>query len=217
MSDVSVKKRILWVALFIVAMAIVESAIVVYLRRLYYPDGFGFPLKPIDVSTYAIELAREAATVVMLCAVGVLAGRRFWERFAYFSVAFGIWDIFYYIWLKIFINWPASLFDWDILFLLPLPWIGPVIAPCSIAVIMIVVGFAIIRLTYRGVDFHPTRLTWILVLTGTAILLYSFMHDLNATIRFQMPQPYRYELLIIGDILYVLAYLHSHFRLRKSY
>lgn len=209
-------RTLLWVAFFGIAMAVVEAAIVVYLRKLYYPEGFSFPLKLIDVTTFVIELTREAATVVMLCAVGALAGRRFWERFAYFLVAFGVWDIAYYIWLKVFLGWPSSLLDWDILFLLPLPWIGPVIAPCSIAVIMIAVGLAIVRLVRRGFDFRPTRLSWILVLAATAILLYSFMHDWQATLHFQRPQPYLYGLLVIGDLLYIVAYIHSARHLRKS-
>lgn len=217
MSSASAKepRRILWVVLFSVAMAVVEAAIVVYLRQLYYPEGFGFPLKLIDLTTFVIELTREAATVIMLCAVGTLAGRCFWERFAYFLLAFGVWDIAYYLWLKIFVNWPASLFDWDILFLLPLPWIGPVIAPCSIAVIMIAIGLAIIRLHARGLGFRPTCLSWILVLAATGILLYSFMHDLPATLHFQWPQPYLYGLLIISDILYIIAYIHTAHHLRK--
>lgn len=212
----SERRPIVWVFLYALAMAVVEAAVVAYLRRLYYPEGFGFPLKPIDITTFVIELAREAATVVMLLIVGHLAARRFWERFAYFIFAFGVWDIAYYIWLKIFLNWPSSLLDWDILFLLPLPWIGPVIAPCSIAVIMIGIGLSIIHLHHRGFDFHPTRLAWILAIAATVILLYSFMHDLPATLHFRMPQPYLYGLLIFGELLYIMAYIHSARYLRKS-
>jgi len=38
-----------------------------------------------------------------------------------------------------------SLLDWDILFLLPLPWWGPVLAPVLIALLMIVWGDADLR------------------------------------------------------------------------
>ena len=58
----------------------------------------------------------------------------------YTAIAFGVWDIFYYVFLKIIYDWPKSLFDWDILFLLPLPWWGPVLAPVCIAALMIVWG-----------------------------------------------------------------------------
>ncbi|MBM3324458.1 MAG: hypothetical protein FJY66_02190, partial [Calditrichaeota bacterium] len=62
----SARGRILWVVCFSIAMAVVEAAIVVYLRRIYYPEGFHFPLKAIELATLCIELLREVATVVML-------------------------------------------------------------------------------------------------------------------------------------------------------
>jgi hypothetical protein len=37
-------KTIIWLAVFSMAMGYLESAVVVYLRKLYYPDGFKFPL-----------------------------------------------------------------------------------------------------------------------------------------------------------------------------
>ena len=94
---------------YAVAMAYLESAIVVYLRRLYYPRGFDFPLVIIDVPTLLIEVGRETATMVMLATVGVAAGRTKVGKWAYFLYLFGVWDIFYYIWLKVFLDWPASL------------------------------------------------------------------------------------------------------------
>ena len=65
--------------------------------------------------------------------VGGIAGRTRTTRLGYTAVAFGVWDICYYLFLKIMCDWPKSLFDWDILFLIPLPWWAPVIAPVSIA------------------------------------------------------------------------------------
>ena len=98
--------KILWVTVFAAAMAFVESAVVVYLRVIYYPEGFTFPLKLIMDDTIMVELYREIATLFILLAVAVLTGRRFWERFAWFMLTFGVWDIFYYIWLKVLISWP---------------------------------------------------------------------------------------------------------------
>src|SRR5215468_9782362 len=102
--------RTLWVVIaFSTAMAALESAVVVYLRALYYPDGFTVALRMIDERILSVELAREAATVLMLLGVAWLAGRNFKERLAYFLLSFAVWDIFYYVWLKAFIGWPASL------------------------------------------------------------------------------------------------------------
>ena len=117
MNELSYRMRLIYVMLFAVAMGYFEAAIVVYLRELYYPEGFSFPLTVPPVRLIIIELFREAATIIMLISVAALAARKFWERFGYFIILFGIWDIFYYISLKVTLNWPSTLFDWDILFL----------------------------------------------------------------------------------------------------
>jgi len=195
--------RIIWVAIFSIAMAFSESAVVVYLRAIFYPDGFTFPLKAMADNKILIEVFREAATIFMLTAVAYLAGKRLCERFAYFMLAFGIWDIFYYIWLKVLLDWPSSIFEWDVLFLIPLPWIGPVIAPVSISILMMIFALLIIYSCSKNVHFKAAPASYILALTGTVLILYSFMYDLDATLGLQMPKPYRYDLLVIGDVLYI--------------
>jgi len=198
-------RKITWILVFSIAMALVEAAVVVYLRALYYPEGFAFPLKIITVRHLIVELGREAATIFMLLSVAALSGKRFWEKFAYFIICFGFWDISYYLWLELALGWPSSLLDWDILFLIPLPWIGPVIAPVTIAIMMIVAGLLITALYKGGYNFRPSVLTWVLSIIGTLTILYSFMRDTGAGLHGQMPLPYRYDLLIAGEILYVLA------------
>ncbi len=111
------------------AMAYLESAVVVYLRMLYYPEGFTVLLKSMPLSVYFIELSRETATIVMLVVVARLALRPFWLRLSAFLFLFAGWDIFYYLWLYLLIHWPPSLKTRDILFLIPLAWIGPVWSP----------------------------------------------------------------------------------------
>lgn len=193
-------------------MAYVEAMAVVYLRELLYPEGFSFPLKLIPLNLIAMELFRELASIVMLVVVAAIAGKKFWERFGYFIILFGTWDIFYYVWLKVTIDWPSSLFDWDILFLMPIPWIGPVIAPVLVALLMVITGLSIISLFARGYTFRPTALAWVLSVFGTAALLFSFMRDTGATLYQQMPQPYMYGLLIVGLLLNLIAYLVSYRR-----
>ncbi|NOZ67734.1 MAG: hypothetical protein GXP46_00460 [Deferribacteres bacterium] len=212
MNNSSFRARIIWVIIFGVAMAFVESAIVVYLRAIFYPEGFRFPLKALVDYKILVEVMREAATIFMLLSVAYLAGRSLWERFAYFMLSFGVWDIFYYVWLKVLIDWPSSIFEWDILFLIPLPWIGPVIAPVSIAFLMIVFSMLILHSFEKGRGFRPSVSSHILALAGTLIILYSFMHDLGATLHQQMPEPYRYELLVAGDLLFIAAFIVSYMR-----
>jgi hypothetical protein len=202
----AVGHRLLWVAVFSVAFAFVEASVVVYLRALYYPEGFAFPLKLIVHQHLVVELVREAATIVMLIAVGWIAGRSVWERFAYFLISFGTWDVFFYIWLKATLGWPASMTDWDILFLLPAPWISPVIAPVLISTFMVCAGVAIALRIARDAHFRPNFWSWILALSGTAVLLWSFMRDADAALGESLPRPYRYELLVAGLVLYGAAF-----------
>jgi len=208
--------KLLWLTIFAIAMAFVESAIVVYLRAIYYPDGFRFPLKAITDYKIVVEVLREAATVFMLLSVTFLAGKNCWERFAYFMYSFGLWDIFYYVWLKAILNWPASLFDWDILFLIPIPWISPIIAPVSISLLMIIFSILILRLIHKGNNFKPTLFSIILALSGITLILYSFMYDVNATLHLQMPKPYHYGLLIGGNGLFIASFLTAYVRCRGN-
>jgi hypothetical protein len=100
-----------------VAMAFLEAAVVVYLQRALEIDPRAlFPLQDPAVTgdLAVIEVGREAATLLMLGAVGWLAGRSGFERLAWTAVAFGTWDIFYYAWLWAFIGWPSSLGTWDV-------------------------------------------------------------------------------------------------------
>lgn len=170
--------RWLTVACFAAAMAWVESAVVFYLRthvnRLvpYQPNPLPAvgPLGP-------VELVRELATLVMLFTVGVLAGRTWKARVGYMLVAFGLWDICYYGFLRLMCGWPKSLLDWDILFLLPLPWWGPVLAPMLIAALMIVWGTLASRFDRPARPTPMTRGVWLLNFAGVALALYVFMAD----------------------------------------
>jgi hypothetical protein len=174
----------LLVVAFAVAMAWVESASVYYLRVLvdrvdpYQPD----PL-PMRGVLGAVELVREAATLVMLLAVGTLAGRTWRARLGYSALAFGAWDIGYYVFLKLMSGWPASLFDWDILFLLPLPWWGPVIAPVCIALLMIVWGTLATQRRDRNPAEHLELRLWAFASAGITLALYVFMTDALRAVR----------------------------------
>lgn len=204
----SEKIQLLYVSLFGIAFGYVETSVVVYLRALYYPGGFSFPLKAMPAPHALVELFREFATIMMLVAVGLISGKNRWTRFSYFMIAFGVWDLFFYIWLKILLGWPTSLFDWDILFLIPIPWIGTVIAPCLISLLMIAAGVLIIR--HEEISpFHPPVIAWVAGCAGALSMLYTFMRDTNATIHFQLPEPYRYEILIAGMLLCIWALIRS--------
>jgi len=199
-----------WIFIFGIAMGFAEAAVVVYLRMIYYPGGFEFPLKLIADQDIIIEVYREMATIFMLLSFSALVGKSPFERFSCFIMSFGIWDIFYYVWLKVLLDWPATLFDWDILFLIPVPWIGPVIAPVSVSMLLILSGIIIATQFNNGRNMRFSLFSIILALTGSMVILYSFMYDTGATLQQQMPEPYRYELLVIGELLLIAAFSVSY-------
>ncbi len=146
--------RALTVIVFAVAMAYMEAAVVVYLQRALdiTPDQL-FPLRGPEMvgDLAAIEVGREFATLVMLAGIGWLTGRSWLERLAWAAVAFGVWDVFYYVWLWIFVGWPHSPGTWDVLFLIPVPWVGPVWAPVVVSAALVGFGLAAARRAERGV------------------------------------------------------------------
>jgi hypothetical protein len=133
--------------------------VVVYLRALFYPDGFIFPLADLawTRSILLTEVGREAATIVVIVTSCWLFGRNLRQRFAYFFVIFAVWDIFYYVWLKVLIDWPATLMDWDILFLIPMTWASPVLAPVLASLVML--GFAV-AIIQRDLQNKPIRVSY---------------------------------------------------------
>src|SRR4030042_2063929 len=151
-------KRFIVVVIFAAVFGYIESAVVVYLREIFYPAGFTFPLPnllafdPAQKYLLLTEIGREAATIAIILAAAYLFGRNRRQRFAYFMVIFAIWDIFYYVWLKVILDWPASIMDWDILFLIPVTWPSPVLYPVLVSITLIV--FAVVIL-YRGSPARP--------------------------------------------------------------
>ncbi len=171
-------KRWLVVSGYAVAMAWVEAAAVFYLRTLAGRiDPYQANPLPEVAGLSWVELVREAATLVMLAGVGLLAGRNWRSRRGYAAVAFGMWDIFYYVFLKLMTGWPHSLLDWDILFLLPLPWWGPVIAPIIIAGLMVVWGTLASQNDHGGRRSGFEWKPWLLNFVGVTLALSVFMAD----------------------------------------
>ncbi len=197
------------VTAYAAAMAWVESAVVFYLRTMinriepYQPN----PL-PVVGSLGMVELAREAATLIMLLTVGILAGRNWRSRLGYTAIAFGVWDICYYAFLKVMCGWPHSVWDWDILFLLPLPWWGPVIAPVSIALLMIFWGLLASQFDVQAPKLSSEWKPWALNFAGILLALYVFMldsirvaHQGVEVLRNVLPGRFEWPLFVIALLL----------------
>lgn len=206
--------------LFGISFGYVEASVVVYLRTVYdpirqklhpeRPAGELFPLIPADRLEEAapekswllgVEIAREAATILMLAAVAA-AGPTAW--LPAFAVAFGTWDLFFYVFLKVLLGWPASLLTWDILFLLPVPWAAPVLAPSIVS--MTIIGAGLLALS------RPTRVRpgqWFAMTLGGVLILASFMWDWRNLVAGGFPRPFAWTLFGAGELLGVAGFLHA--------
>jgi hypothetical protein len=201
---------------FAIAMAWVEAASVFYIRSLvdriepYQAD----PL-PMNAALGNVELWREAATLVMIVTLGMLAGRTWRHRAGYAALAFGAWDIFYYVFLRLISGWPRTLLDWDILFLVPLPWWGPVLAPVSIALVMILWGTLATQSDDAAPDSRWAHWTWALAWVGIVLALAVFMidawralpHGRDAVLRV-LPDDFNWPLFWVALLLMASPALH---------
>src|SRR5437588_4392277 len=191
--------------LFGITFGYVEASVVVYLRAIYEPLRQSISPRPPNelcplittgqlqaagpehVRRLLTELGREAATILMLAAVGLAVARTFDEWTASFLIAFGVWDISFYVFLKLLIGWPASLYTWDLLFLIPVPWASPVIAPIIVSLSMIVCGLIALR---RPIYLRP--LQWSAILAGGIIIVIAFTLDYENTTSGGMPHPFNW-------------------------
>jgi hypothetical protein len=202
------RRTVLAVVLFAVAMGYVEAAVVVDLRAaLGLAAAPTFPLTEAGPAARLawIEIGREVATLVMLVSVGLLIGRRGWAWLAWTAVAFGVWDITYYGWLAVFIGWPTSLLDFDLLFLIPVPWVGPVWAPVVVSLALIAVGLLAGRRYALGRDPVVERRHIAAAVLGGAIVLVSFMADAPGILAGQMPGWFPWPLFLAGVLIATLA------------
>lgn len=214
-------------------MGFLEAVVVLYLRQLYYPDGFAFPLRPMVLEGFFIESLREVSTLVMLVSAGVITGRTFSERFACMLYCFGVWDIFYYVWLKVLLDWPQSLLTWDILFLIPVVWAGPVLAPIICAFTMVTIGVCILYLHDKGRPATISPLEWSVLSLGALVIFFSFIWEytkviiqggvlsqsltLGENLQFQtaiaqhIPGSYNWYLFALGECM-ILCFLMMFYR-----
>ena len=196
-----------FIVLFGVAMGFLEAAVVVYLRLLYYPGpgGFEFPLQRMPDLVVLVELGREAATIMMLWAVAALTGRTGPSRFAWFSILFGIWDLVYYLALKLLLDWPTSLLTWDVLFLIPFVWTGPVLAPVLVSIGLIGGGAVLLRTETPGHPILLARLDWIALLLSFSLILVSFGTNHQRVVDGGVPGRFAWEIFLAGCLLAILV------------
>ncbi|MFQ6673517.1 MAG: hypothetical protein ACE5GH_01875 [Fidelibacterota bacterium] len=169
------RQKLFWLGALGIAFGLVEAAVVVYLRTLCYPEGFELGVGGLPANLLRTETIREGATLVILAATGVLAGRTRLARFAAFITVFGVWDIFYYLWLRAFLGWPETLLEWDILFLIPSPWAAPVLAPLLVSLGFVGCGTWLFWREETGRRIRTTSMDWAVEIVAGGIIILSFL------------------------------------------
>lgn len=223
------QRAVLALVLFGISFGYVEAAVVVYLRQIYQPirqqlhpgrpaDEL-FPLitteqlkaqGPAHEHLLVVELGRELATMVMLAAAALTVASNGRQWLAGFALSFGVWDLMFYVFLKVLIDWPASLATWDILFLVPLPWVGPVWSPCVVALSMAFGGTVLLRRELSGGE--PVRLTaghWAALVVGALVLMTAWMWDWRNTMAGNWPNPFNWPLFWVGEAISLGAFVHA--------
>jgi hypothetical protein len=213
--------------LFGIGFGFVEAVVVVDLRAIFTPAAVRiagpsaedrFPMIPFDRITSGdpalarlmrIEVAREAATMVTLAGVGLAVGRSFVGRFAAFVVGFGVWDLTYYLSLRLLTGWPASLWTWDVLFLIPVPWAAPVAAPAFVATTMVLAGSIVLVREATGRPFRVSRWDWLAIVAGGSILVASFCWDWRKIAAGGQPNLFPWALFNFGLALSVAGFNHA--------
>ncbi len=173
------KYNLLYLTIFGIAMGFLEAIVVVYIRQLYYPNGFKFPMVFITGKILSAELLREFCTIVMLTSISFIAGKTPLQRLSCFIFSFAIWDIFYYAGLKIVLNWPPSLLTWDILFLIPVAWLGPVLAPILCSITMIILAITLLYIQDKKLNFKLKSLESGFIILGAFLILITFLWDFS--------------------------------------
>jgi hypothetical protein len=192
----------LWI--FALAFGWMEAATVVYLRAtspsLPGPfAGLQVPLVLISGRLLTTEVVREMATLLVLGAVASLAGRRRSDRTGAFLLAFGVWDLVYYLVLRLISGWPNSLTDPDILFLIPWPWVGPVWAPMLVAAIFVAGGSYLYWSPDQGRWYTASDVA--LLTISAAAIVASFLVDWHAATTGELPLDFRPRLYWIALVL----------------
>ncbi len=190
---------------FGLAFGWVEAVVVVYLRHLIYPEGFEFPLR-LAPEIGPIEVLREAATIVMLLAVAFAGARTAWGRFGLFSVAFGTWDIAYYVGLRLVAGWPASLADWDVLFLIPAIWTGPVWSPVLVAALLTVCGAVLFLRGERGGLPRAAPRHWMMAVGSFVAIVAAFLANHSRVYHGGTPRDFPVVVFLSGVAVGLVAF-----------
>lgn len=208
--------------LFGISFGYLEAAVVVYTRTIYdpiharlHPERGPHDLLPMvtpqqlaaadpeNPRRLVIEIGREAATMIMLGSIALAVANNPHSWIAALAIVFGVWDLSFYAFLRLMIDWPESLTTWDVLFLIPRPWVGPVWAPMLVALSMIVCGL----ISFQAGGIRGRASHWVALLAGAIVIIIAFVWDFKNTMSGGLPNPFNWPLFLAGEAIGLGAFV----------
>lgn len=220
------ERRAAYASLWVLALAFgwIEASVVVYLREIYVREvslgatsalpGLQVSLVSLPGDLVVLEMAREACTILLLGAVAWLGGRRPADRVGAFLLAFGVWDLTYYGGLKLVLDWPASLSAWDILFLIPLPWVAPVWAPVTVATLFVGAGSYLFWTSKRQRLYRWPDIAVLVV--SVLLTIAAFLAESRAAVDHRVPEQFPVWLFWAGVVLGTAWFLRVERRVQTA-
>ncbi len=209
--------RVAGMVVLATALGYAEACVVVYLRealapvrRRHYPQAVREPL-PLLTSRHLreagddtavllpAEVLREPAPLLVLAVAALGLRRRRGEGAGLFVLGFAAWDLLYYAFLKLLTGWPGSLRTWDVLFLIPVPWVAPVWAPMAVSLTLLPVGGALLvrpRRRARGGGVAA----WSAVTAGAGLVVASFLMRASQAVGV-VPERFDWPVFLAGWVL----------------
>jgi hypothetical protein len=206
----------LWV--FALALALIEAAVVIYLRALSGSALFPLQdmLKAIGPQLHNLEVCREVATLLVLFVPAYLLQAPPTLRVVAYVLLFALWDLAYYGFLSLFLGWPNTLMTYDVLFLIPQPWIAPVLCPILVASTLALGTTAYLYLARNRAARTPSIGQGLGLFVGAVVMLVAFMWETGYYLKGGMPPRFAWWAFIPGYGLMLLAGAHLLFQFSRQ-
>lgn len=199
-------RKLIPLFIFGLALGIIGASLEIYLRPLVNgTEDFTLRvLQPELLNKMQLILVRNEAWrllagFILLATAAALAASSIFYWVCYVVFTWSVSTVVSYCWLALRFGWPASLFDWDILFTVPRLWFAPVLAVVLIALIAVALSVILTRALdiseKLGFEFYH----WIPL--GMAVFLWvvSFLNRSGKGMK-GFPASYSWTLFILGAI-----------------
>jgi hypothetical protein len=106
------------------------------------------------------------------------------------------------------------LLAWDVLFLIPIPWLSPVLAPVIVSISLVTAAMIILHLEELGRILLFTKWDWLSEIFAGLIIIASFLTQTDILISQEEPHFYPWWLFLLGMMIGLVVFIR---RVRQVY